>query len=131
MGEDTLNGEGSNAGSFVAGCDGAEAGIVVLGDPVKGYRYQQEFYEGEAEDWGRVASFVEIEGLECQKTKEWTPLDTGHVEHKFYCSDGVTGELTLIRELKGKTVIVDLIAMNVVAPPAPIGPPNPLPTCAP
>ncbi len=51
MGEDTFDGV-DYAGSFTAGCDGAEAGIVVLGDPSKGAFYQQEFYEGQAEDWG-------------------------------------------------------------------------------
>lgn len=130
MGEDTLDGEGSSEGSFVAGCDGAEAGIVLLGDPAKGLFYQQEFYAGEAEDWGKVLNFVKLDGMddmECLKTKEWTPLERGHIEHKFYCSDGTTGELTLIKELKGKTVVVELIAMNVAAPPAPVGPPYPIP----
>jgi hypothetical protein len=36
--------------------------------------------------------------MTCLKTKEWTPLDPGHVEHKFYCSDGATGELARIDE---------------------------------
>jgi hypothetical protein len=43
MGEDTLDSEGSSEGSFVAGCDGAEAGIVILGNPWNGDFYQQEY----------------------------------------------------------------------------------------
>lgn len=39
MGEDTVDSEGSSEGSFIAGCDGAEAGIVLLGDPEKGLFY--------------------------------------------------------------------------------------------
>jgi hypothetical protein len=132
MGEDTLDGEGSSEGSFIAGCDGAEAGIVLLGDPDKGDFYQQELYEDEAEDWGKVLNFVELDDMECLKTKEWTPLENGHIEHKFYCSDGTTGQLALINELKGKTVVVELIETNLVTvPPAPIGPPNPIPNCVP
>lgn len=136
MGEDTLDAEGSREGSFVAGCDGAEAGIVVLGDPSKGDFYQQEFYEEEAEDWGKVLNFVELDDMLCMKTKEWTPLENGHIEHKFYCSDGVTGELVLVNELKGKTVVVEMIATGLEVgpvPPPPADPPgpNPTPGCTP
>jgi hypothetical protein len=127
MGEHTIDDEGSDEGSFTAGCDGAEAGIVILGSPAKGDAYQQEYYEDEAEDWGKVLNFILVDGLTCMKTKEWTPLEPGHVEHKFYCSDGVTGELVMIEELKGKTKFVDLIGRNVDAPAAPAGPPNPVP----
>jgi hypothetical protein len=129
MGEDTVDDEGSSEGSFVAGCDGAEAGIVMLGDPGKGDFYQQEMLEDEAEDWGKVLNFVAIDELTCLKTKEWTPLEPGHVEHKYYCSDGTTGALVLIEELKGKTIIVDLIDTNVAPPPAPAAPPSPIPSC--
>lgn len=127
MGEHTIDDEGSDEGSFTAGCDGAEAGIVVLGSPEKGDAYQQEYYEDEAEDQGKVLNFIPMDDLTCMKTKEWTPLEPGHVEHKFYCSDGDTGELVMIEELKGKTKLVELVGRNVAAPPAPAGPPNPVP----
>ena len=43
---------------------------------------------------------------DCLITKEWTPLAPGEVEHKHYCiNDG----LVLIKELKGKTIAVELI----------------------
>jgi hypothetical protein len=128
LGENTFDGVGFG-GSFVAGCDGAEAGIVVLGNPAKGDIYQQEFYEGEAEDWGKVLNFKETEGLVCIETKEWTPLEHGSIEHKFYCSNGTVGELSLIEELKGKTVIVELVAHDVGSPLPPAGPINPIPSC--
>ena len=127
MGENTFDGDFS--GSFVAGCDGAVAGIVVLGNPSKGDFYQQEFYEDKAEDWGKVLNFIKQDGLVWMKTKEWTPLEPGAIEHKFYCSDGMVGELSRIEELKGKTVIVELVARDVVAPPPPAGPINPIPSC--
>jgi len=115
LGEDTWDGDNKD-GSFVAGCDNAEAGIVVLGDPGKGDFYQQEFYEDEAEDWGKVLNFILADDEVCMKTKEWTPLESGHVEHKFYCSDGDYGELAMVEELQGKTVIVELVARDVVWP---------------
>jgi len=127
MGEDTFDVD--TGGSFVAGCDGAEAGIVVLGDPSKGEFYFQEFYEDEAEDWGKVLNFETSDDLVCMKTKEWTPLEPGAIEHKWYCSDGNVGELTLIEELHGKTVIVELVDRDVVAPSATGLPISPVPSC--
>lgn len=129
MGEHTFDGD--FGGSFVAGCDGAEAGIVLLGAPSKGDFYSQEFYEGEAEDWGKVLNFKKMGDLVCIKTKEWTPLERGAIEHKWYCSDGEIGELALIEELHGKTVIVELVARNIVATPPVDGLPiNPIPSCS-
>jgi hypothetical protein len=128
MGEDTFNGV-DFAGSFVAGCDGAEAGIVLLGNPFKGAFYSQEFYAGEAEDFGKVLNFKKMNGQVCMITKEWTPLERGAIEHKSYCSDGAVGELARIEELHGKTVIVNLVDRDVDAPPVNGLPINPVPMC--
>jgi hypothetical protein len=128
MGEDTFNGVDS-AGSFVAGCLGAEAGIVLLGNPFKGAFYSQEFYEDQAEDWGKVLNFKRTNGLVCMTTKEWSPLERGAIEHKWYCSNGTVGELSLIEELHGKTVIVELVDRDVLAPPADGLPIKPIPSC--
>jgi len=128
MGEVT-DSDGDDSGSFVAGCDGAEAGIVVLGDPSQGDFQRQEFYEGEAEDWAKVLTFKASDGLVCMKTKEWTPLESGAIEHKWYCSDGTDGQLTRIEELSGKTVIVELVDTDVT-PPSDAGLPiDPNPSC--
>jgi hypothetical protein len=119
MGEETVayDDEGkclTDAGAWEAGEDDAEAGIVILGTPIKGLAYQQEYLEDEAEDMGKVLNLnvtVELESFgpftDCLKTKEWTPLERGHVEHKFYCPVG--GGLMLINELHGKTVRVEYI----------------------
>lgn len=127
MGENTFDGD--FGGSFVAGCDGAQAGIVLLGNPAKGAFYRQEFYEDEAEDWGKVLKLSNKNGLAYMVTKEWTPLEHGAIEHKIYQSDGAVGKLVMIEELKGKTVIVELVAENVDAPPPPAGPISPIPSC--
>ena len=64
------------------------------------------------------------------KTKEWSPLEPGAVEHKWYCSDGTVGELSLIEELQGKTVIVDLVDRNIKKTPSTGGlPVSPIPNC--
>jgi hypothetical protein len=127
MGEHTFDGD--FGGSFAAGCDGAQAGIVVLGNPFKGAFYSQEFYEGEAEDWAKVLGFKNTDGLVCMTTKEWTPLEPGRIEHKSYCSDGAIGTLSRIRELHGKTVVVDLVDTDIVAPPLGVLPISPVPSC--
>ena len=127
MGENTFDGD--FGGSFVAGCDGAEPGIVILGSPGRGDFYSQEFYADEAEDWGKVLNFKNIDGLVCMTTKEWTPLERGAIEHKWYCSDGITGKLSRIEELHGKTVLVQLVAEDIDPPPAVGLPINPDPSC--
>lgn len=130
MGENTYDGD--YGGSFTAGCDGAEAGIVILGNPSKGAFYQQEFYEGEAEDWGKVVNLSKKNGTQYLKTKEWSPLERGAIEHKFYRSFGGVGELFMIEELKGKKVIVNLVARNITnTPPATGLPISPIPSCPP
>jgi len=119
FGEDTIaylpGGSFSTEGSWEAGVDGARAGIVMLADPRPGLSYQQEYYEDVAEDMGKVLRLnasVSI-GLGdfagCLKTKEWTPLEPGAIEHKYY-APGIG--LVLIEELKGKTVRVELVDMH-------------------
>jgi hypothetical protein len=130
VGENTFDGD--YGGSFTAGCDGAQAGIVVLGNPSKGAFYKQEFYEGEAEDFGKVLNLTKKNGTKYMKTKEWTPLERGAIEHKFYRSDGTVGELFLIEELKGKTLIVELFDKNIFPTPSTAGLPiSPIPSCPP
>lgn len=125
MGEDTWDGD--SEGSFAAGCDGAEPGILIQGGmPDKGTFHRQEYFEDEAEDWVKVVNYVDIDGLTCMKTKEWSPLEPGAVEHKYYCD----GSLVLVEELKGKTLIVEQFEGDFVAPPPPLsGPPSPIPAC--
>ena len=117
-------------GSWEAGVPGEEgeparAGIVMLADPQPGDRYQQEFLEGEAEDWGAVLRLNALVSIElddydnCLVTKEWTPLEPGEVEHKYYCPStgpyyGFTPGLVFIEELKGKTVNVEFIGNGFI-----------------
>jgi hypothetical protein len=102
----------TDEGSWKAGDDGALPGIVMLADPMPGDCYEQEYYEDEAEDMGKVLRLNAKVSVEygdfddCLKTKEWTPLERGEIEHKYY-APGLG--LVFIEELKGKTVRVELV----------------------
>jgi hypothetical protein len=77
-------------GSWQAGVDGAEAGVIMPGTPEVGLTYRQEYYEGEAEDAGKILSLDEWVEVPSGKyrdvlmTKDYTPLDPDILEHKFY-----------------------------------------------
>jgi hypothetical protein len=82
----------STKGSWEAGVDGAKPGIIMQADPKVGETYHQEYYEGEAEDMAKVLSLNESVTVpygsfdHVLETKEWTPLEPGLVEHKYYAS---------------------------------------------
>jgi membrane-associated phospholipid phosphatase len=94
LGEDTKEYEGgkiaTTAGSWEAGVDGAQAGVVMPGAPEVGQAYRQEHYAGEAEDRGEILSldeqanvpFGSFDGV--LKTKDTTPLEPKVLEHKYY-----------------------------------------------
>ena len=120
-------GQCDTSGSWEAGADvanigsDAEAGILILADPNTGDSYQQEFYEGEAEDQGKVLKLNGSVSLtldnqidpddytDCMVTKETSPLEPGSVEHKTYCP-GVG--LLSIEALKGKNVVTELVEIQ-------------------
>jgi RTX calcium-binding nonapeptide repeat (4 copies) len=83
----------STEGSWEAGVDGAEPGVVMLADPEVGIRYRQEYFQGEAEDWAEVKSLDARTHVpygsfdEVLKTLDVNPLDPS-TEHKFY-AEGV------------------------------------------
>lgn len=133
FGEETLecDDEGCNdpAGSWRAGENGALPGIFILAEPHPGDQHFQEIAEDEAEDqvkYLRLKVWVSLyrddavppgEFHRCWKTKEWTKIDPGHIEHKFYCppqNGAFAGGLVAVDELKGKTVRFELV--DIVTP---------------
>jgi len=96
-------------------------GIVMLANLSAGLRYQQEYLEDEAEDQAAVTRLngtVSIdlgEYSNCAVIKEWTPLESGHVEHKHYCLTPAGSGLVFIEELKSKTTYVELIGSSLPA----------------
>jgi hypothetical protein len=94
MGEDTTayeNGKpASKAGSWEAGVDGAEPGIVMLAHPRVGRRYREENYPGHALDGAQVMSRGEQAEVPYGHfkhvlfTKNFNPLEPRALEYKFY-----------------------------------------------
>jgi hypothetical protein len=94
LGEDTTeyeNGEPvSKEGSFEAGVDGAQPGVIMPAHPHPGLRYRQEYYEGHAEDRARIVSRREQAGVpfghfrRVLMTREDNPLEPRVLEFKFY-----------------------------------------------
>jgi hypothetical protein len=98
FGEDTkeLDPDGhviSTEGSWEAGVDGAEPGIIMEAHPHVGDRYYQEFSAGVAEDQAQVLSLDKSKCVhygcfdDLLLTKEWTRLEPGVVENKYYAED--------------------------------------------
>jgi major membrane immunogen (membrane-anchored lipoprotein) len=112
LGEDTTeyqNGRPhSSGGSWEAGVDGAQAGIMLPADPRVGMTYRQEYYAGEAEDAARVLSLGEQAEVPAGHftgallTKDYTPLEPKMLEYKLYAKGvgpvmtvGVSGDVGL------------------------------------
>jgi hypothetical protein len=77
-------------GSWQAGRDGARPGIYMPAHPKVGQSLRQEFYKDHAEDHFRVLSLhasIRVpytSSKDALLTKEWTPLEPGVIDHKFY-----------------------------------------------
>jgi len=78
-------------GSWMAGKDGAKAGIVMQAAPEAGQVYRQEWALAEAEDMGEVLSVSATESApaascngDCLLTRDFTPLEPDVSERKFY-----------------------------------------------
>ena len=94
-------------GSFAAGVDGAQPGIIMKAHPAVGDFYRQEFDLGNAEDVAEVLSLSESVTVpagsfdHCLETKETEAIDPTALENKFYAAgignvlthDLVTGEM--------------------------------------
>jgi hypothetical protein len=91
LGESTKDLEsGSTEGSWEAGVTGAKAGIIMEANPQVGDTYYQEFLNGVAED---QATVIQLDASVCVPygcfnhvlvTKEFTALEPGVVDHKYY-----------------------------------------------
>ncbi len=96
LGEDTAeyaNGKvTSQAGSFEAGVDGAQAGIAMPADPQPGTGYRQEYYVNEAEDEAAVITRGEEQvqvpagffDSDVVMTRDLVPTEPKVQELKFY-----------------------------------------------
>jgi hypothetical protein len=108
----------TTAGSWEAGVDGAQAGIVMPVHPRVGTTYRQEYAAGEAEDGAEVLSLSEQVKVpfghfdDVLLTKDFTPLHRRMLEYKFY-APGV-GPILLLSVSGGsdRAVLVDVEAAS-------------------
>ena len=110
MGEQTAEYENgkvtTRAGSWEAGVDGAQPGIIMPADPTVGLTYRQEFYAGEAVDLAKIVDLSASASPPLRSfdqvlvTEDWTPLEPNVIERKFY-APGVG--LVMERLVKGGT----------------------------
>jgi hypothetical protein len=104
LGEDTKEYENgkvtSTEGSWEAGVDGAQPGILLPASPKPGLVYRQEYYKGQAEDAAQVLSLDKQAQVpfgafdDVLVTKDFTPLQPEILEHKYY-AQGVGPVLVL------------------------------------
>lgn len=105
----------STAGTFQAGKNGAKAGIIVRAHPKVGQTTQQEFAPGVAEDLGTTVSLdatVTVpygKFFHCLESKDFTPLEPGAKEIKYYCP-GVG--IVRGRDISGGSVHMDLVQVT-------------------
>ena len=93
FGEDTKEfksgGRVSTKGSWEAGINGCQPGIMMPAHPKPGEPYRQEYGRDVAEDMGQVVATDETVAVpagtykDCVKTKDWSMLEAGH-EFKWY-----------------------------------------------
>jgi hypothetical protein len=119
LGEDSsdfVNGKWVRSeGSWRTGVNGARPGIVMKAHPGVGAPYRQEYYKGHAEDMARVLSREERVSVpygtfrHVLETSEWTPLERGVVEHKYYAA-GI-GNLSTVM-VKGGSETEQLVSIT-------------------
>jgi len=123
LGEDTTEFENgkprSKAGSWEAGRDGAQAGVIMPATPRAGLTYRQEYYEGEAEDKGEGVTVGEDRvqvpfgffDENVLMTRDLVPTEPTVQELKFYApnvgpvlsvhTDGAGGRAELLSYTEG------------------------------
>jgi hypothetical protein len=77
-------------GSWLSGVGGAKAGIYMPANPHVGQTARQEYFKNQAEDHFRVRTLsarVKTPATSSSSallTEEWTPLEPGVLDHKYY-----------------------------------------------
>jgi hypothetical protein len=135
MGEQTAEFEKgkivSTEGSWEAGVDGAQPGILLPAQPQVGQKYRQEYKKGKAEDNGEVLAMnhlVEVKAgsfEDAMVTMDTSTIEPDVVEYKFYGHG--TGPL-LALDISGGAAREELMKVDKAAPQVgtgPIGKPNP------
>jgi hypothetical protein len=108
-------------GSWEAGVGCGKPGIVMRASPKVGDSYRQEYLAGMAEDQADVISLDEKVTVPygtfsgCLKTKDYTALEPGKAENKYYCP-GVGQVLTVDIVTSGTPGREQLVSLTKVKP---------------
>jgi hypothetical protein len=100
-------------GTFMAGVEGAQPGIVMEAHPAIGDFYRQEFDLGNAEDFAEVVALSASVTVpfgsftNCLDTRETTPLEPDLHEHKFYAA-GVGNVLETDEDTGARTELLQV-----------------------
>jgi hypothetical protein len=123
LGENTAEFENgkkaSSEGSFEAGVDGAQAGVIMPANPKVGMAYRQEFYKGHAEDNGAVLGTDEMVEVPYKQfssalmTKETNGIEPDALELKFYVR-GIGNVLSL--DVSGGSAREELVSIKKNVP---------------
>jgi uncharacterized protein DUF3108 len=87
--EHLASGKVSTEGSWEAGVDGGQPGIIMKAHPAPGPAYRQEYLAGKAEDMGQVLSVRDTVTVpfgafsSCVATHDWSMIEKGS-EKKWY-----------------------------------------------
>jgi hypothetical protein len=106
----------STTGSWEAGVDGAQPGIIMPAQPVIGLAYRQEFYAGEAEDMAEVVEIGADVSVPAGSyggalvTEDWTPLEPDVRERKVY-APGIG--LVMERQTLGGGAVFELVELSI------------------
>jgi hypothetical protein len=106
--EISAGGAVSTFGSWEAGIDGAQPGILMPANPMPGEPYRQSYQLGVAEDMGQVVALGESVTVpagafsDCVRTEEWSELESGSAK-KWYAkgvgavrSEATGGEVEML-----------------------------------
>lgn len=134
MGEETAEYENgkiaSREGSWEAGVDGAQPGILLPAEPQVGQKYRQEYKKGEAEDNGEVLATTHLVQVKAGRhknalvTMDTSSIEPTVVEYKFYVPH--IGPV-LAMDISGGASREELVKIDRATPKAgtgPLGKPN-------
>jgi hypothetical protein len=113
------DGSFSAQGSWLAGVEGVQPGIIMEGQPRIGDSYSQETAPGVAEDKARVIARGQSATVRYGTfsnvlvTEESTPLEPGYIEHKYY-APGIGN--VLLMATQGANERMELVSMTVAPP---------------
>ena len=102
-----------HSGSWEAGTDRAQPGVVMLANPEIGKMYRVKYYLNIAEDKASIAELsvtvtVPFDSyIGCLKTKNWTDLQPGVIKDRFYAPGvGLVSEIN--QTTKTEIALVDI-----------------------